>query len=333
VVLGLIAALAVGLVSIALLPRTDAGRASRAIGWLPVPLLTYNLWLAACLALEYLRLHVLDRMGGRTAADVVNGGLLVSHLLGAGWLYAHILLVERLRGLETGDADRMMRSVPALLAAVPVFAFGVFRVTGNQPSFMIVVGVAGLCLPCAALAASVRLLVWARRFPEPEWRSAVSALAGGYVVLFSAITALGATARWLETVAPGLAFVGDMVLGVAYNVTPVVWSRRQMAGPAVEQPAIVPADQEAHVEAFVMRYGITRRERDVIELICRGKTNQEIAARLFISLQTVKDHNYVIFQKTGVRNRTELAGLFRGCFASEASNSDDSAARSLAGPR
>jgi hypothetical protein len=46
-------------------------------------------------------------------------------------------------------------------------------------------------------------------------------------------------------------------------------------------------------------------------LIQSGKTNQEIADQLFISLATVKDHNHNIFRKCGVRNRLELSNLFR----------------------
>ena len=53
------------------------------------------------------------------------------------------------------------------------------------------------------------------------------------------------------------------------------------------------------------------RAREIIELIGEGRTNQEIAVKLFISVATVKDHNSNIFKKTGVRNRVELANLFR----------------------
>ncbi len=42
-----------------------------------------------------------------------------------------------------------------------------------------------------------------------------------------------------------------------------------------------------------------------------GRTNQEIADRLCISVATVKDHIYNIFRKTGVRNRIELVNLMR----------------------
>jgi DNA-binding CsgD family transcriptional regulator len=64
-----------------------------------------------------------------------------------------------------------------------------------------------------------------------------------------------------------------------------------------------------NIENLEKKYKITKREMEVIDLICLGKTNKEIADQLFISVDTVKDHNYKIFQKTGVRNRTQLVKL------------------------
>lgn len=57
-------------------------------------------------------------------------------------------------------------------------------------------------------------------------------------------------------------------------------------------------------------YNITRREKEIILEICAGKANKEISESLFITLQTVKDHTYNIFQKTGVKNRVQLRNLF-----------------------
>ncbi len=59
------------------------------------------------------------------------------------------------------------------------------------------------------------------------------------------------------------------------------------------------------------KYGISPREQEVVLLICKGKTNKEIAEELFISPITVRDHNSNIYRKTGVKNRTQLAGLFQ----------------------
>lgn len=49
------------------------------------------------------------------------------------------------------------------------------------------------------------------------------------------------------------------------------------------------------------------REREVVRLILQGKTAQETADALFISLATVKTHVQHIYEKAQVRNRVELA--------------------------
>lgn len=64
------------------------------------------------------------------------------------------------------------------------------------------------------------------------------------------------------------------------------------------------------MEYLFQKYGISKREKEIIGEIRQGKTNQQIADDLFISLQTVKDHTHNIFKKAGVKNRTQLAQLF-----------------------
>lgn len=59
-------------------------------------------------------------------------------------------------------------------------------------------------------------------------------------------------------------------------------------------------------------WGLTQREREVAQLLGRGLRNHEIARRLFISEQTVKDHLRSIYRKAGVKNR---AGLILRLFA------------------
>jgi DNA-binding NarL/FixJ family response regulator len=52
---------------------------------------------------------------------------------------------------------------------------------------------------------------------------------------------------------------------------------------------------------------LSERETQVVRAIARGRTNQEIAAELFISLSTVKSHLSGIQTKLGLRNRVEVA--------------------------
>lgn len=70
-------------------------------------------------------------------------------------------------------------------------------------------------------------------------------------------------------------------------------------------------DFETRLAGFVDKHEISKRECEVVRLICQGYSNQEISEALFISLQTVKDHTHRIFVKTGVRNRVQLTNMIR----------------------
>jgi DNA-binding CsgD family transcriptional regulator len=51
---------------------------------------------------------------------------------------------------------------------------------------------------------------------------------------------------------------------------------------------------------------LTRRERQVCELVCAGKSNKEIARELEISPRTVEDHRLGVMAKLDVPNSTAL---------------------------
>ncbi len=52
---------------------------------------------------------------------------------------------------------------------------------------------------------------------------------------------------------------------------------------------------------------LSPREREIVQLVAQGYRNREIAEKLFISEQTVKNHLHNIFDKLGVSDRLELA--------------------------
>ncbi|MCL6548329.1 MAG: response regulator transcription factor [Alicyclobacillus sp.] len=56
---------------------------------------------------------------------------------------------------------------------------------------------------------------------------------------------------------------------------------------------------------------LTQREREILALVSTGATNREIAAKLFISENTVKNHLKSIMAKLGLQNRVQLAAYGR----------------------
>jgi len=57
---------------------------------------------------------------------------------------------------------------------------------------------------------------------------------------------------------------------------------------------------------IIEKAGLTKREKEVLELICLGLTNEEMAQKLFISPTTVKSHRSNLLEKTRSKNTPGL---------------------------
>lgn len=79
---------------------------------------------------------------------------------------------------------------------------------------------------------------------------------------------------------------------------------------AAGESLLFPASTRAVIERFAASQGtelpeLTEREQAVLRELARGRSNQEIAQGLFVSVETVKSHVASILMKLGVRDRTQ----------------------------
>ena len=71
--------------------------------------------------------------------------------------------------------------------------------------------------------------------------------------------------------------------------------------------SIIEVDElTSRLDMTAQEYKLTHREREIIELVYKGLSNNDISTELYISLNTVKSHMRNIFEKTGVNTRMEL---------------------------
>ena len=58
------------------------------------------------------------------------------------------------------------------------------------------------------------------------------------------------------------------------------------------------------------KYGISEKERDIIELVAKGLSNKEIAGELYLGEGTVRNYLSALLEKLGLRDRTQLAVFY-----------------------
>lgn len=73
----------------------------------------------------------------------------------------------------------------------------------------------------------------------------------------------------------------------------------------IEKEVIVNTTDFTFNEKELEKLGISQRELEVLQLMAQGLSNNEIAEKLFVSLNTVKTHSSKLFEKLDVKRRTQ----------------------------
>jgi DNA-binding CsgD family transcriptional regulator/tetratricopeptide (TPR) repeat protein len=141
------------------------------------------------------------------------------------------------------------------------------------------------------------------------WRDAAEPYLLAYCLLRLAEDQLAAGDRRAATASAGQA----MALAAELGARPLAGEiealarrgRLDLAAPELDEPEAGPVgdgDRLAH-------FGLTEREREVLDLLAAGRSNAQIAAALFISPKTASVHVSNILAKLGVTGRVEAAAL------------------------
>jgi len=77
-----------------------------------------------------------------------------------------------------------------------------------------------------------------------------------------------------------------------------------------DTPGAWPGLSAESIQRAFEPFGLSERQLEVLERALRGDTSSQIAARLYISELTVRNHLHAIYERVGVSGRRELLGRF-----------------------
>jgi DNA-binding CsgD family transcriptional regulator len=121
--------------------------------------------------------------------------------------------------------------------------------------------------------------------------------------------------KWLEFRLLVIDHAMEIYIGIIAVVftTLGIWLALKLAKPktvVVAKEIVVEKEVRVSGESFVFnekeagRIGLSKREIEVLELMAQGLSNQEIADKMFVSLNTIKTHTSNLFSKLDVKRRT-----------------------------
>lgn len=148
------------------------------------------------------------------------------------------------------------------------------------------------------------VLHYSKKYKKPYKK-----IINGFVLLMLLGLALRVAVLLFHDIGPWI-FAPLLLLYFLSNFVPLFFLK--LRSDLIFTPVYAEHPNEGKKALLFRKYRITKREKEIVDKICQGKTNQQIANELFISLQTVKDHTHRIYTKIGINSRLKLVQMING---------------------
>ena len=122
--------------------------------------------------------------------------------------------------------------------------------------------------------------------------------------------------KWIEFKFLIINNAADVYIGIIALLFTVLgfWLALKLTQPKIKEIIIEKkvAVNDTYIDKDkIIKLGLSSRELEILEMIARGKSNQEISIALFISVSTVKSHTSNLFLKLDVKRRTQAIEVAR----------------------
>lgn len=245
----------------------------------------------------------------RTIGDLIVFTLAIPLL--ALWLYYYLLFVTRMCLVNLPKNFKIgYWIVNAILILSNFWAIHVLTDTGDKQATQLILSWKVPVYLAVFFGASLVPFVFSKRIPSGFGKVFARVISGFYIIGFACLVVFGDMVR--------LSFYADRFLYLAFissiyffiNIPPLVYVSYSLKRHFNDISCSREADDDSLME-FASEFKLNRREREVMGFIVQGMSNEEIAAALYISPQTVKNNVSAIYRKTGVKNRVQLGNVLR----------------------
>lgn len=295
---------AAGLFVLALLVRHPRFRFLKLAPILQTNLLLFNLIFLPYLFIRHMEVFQPARLYTDPALGLLEAWSLQKFLKLA-WLYSLLDIASRL--LQAGWFSRFRKIfgiASLILAALFLAGLGLYYQTGRTIGMRLLIETVDSSYQVIGLFTAICLSFLPRRWKLSPQRTVILSF-GQYNLGIRSVSAFSWLLPW--TGIPAALEISSLIsafIGIFYNLFFGYWALQYTRVFYEERKQAVLS--EGKLEAFATSHGLSRRELEVLRLLADGKSNKEIAGQLCISLATVKDHIYNMFQKTGGKNRTDM---------------------------
>ena len=214
-----------------------------------------------------------------------------------GLIHSYVSVVLGLRGVD--NSNKLNRFFTAGLLIVGInYIIGIttYMNTGSNKWIMMTYMGVVILAAIVILAANIDLL---SRKDAKKNNSKLKSIRAfglfnlvGYVIFF-------ASSVLSESVS---LYVSSGVL-LFLNLIPIIWLKKFFMRDYMKFSS---DGNLQFLDVILQNYSISNREREIMDLILKGKSNKEIEDMLFISYNTVKNHIYNLYQKLGVKSRGQM---------------------------
>ena len=212
------------------------------------------------------------------------------------------IVVWRLSGKERTPAWFVSVYSLICIAWLAAFSYGCFRFFHFSDKHFLLYVHDWILLSLVALDTLLPpLLLVNLRNVEPDRQKRIAQTLGLFLLAIGCMEILG---RLLPSSWYQLVF---MAIGLTMNLCFLLNLEKFTV--AYYGPLGPSSDPDLSLDWICSEFHLSARERDIIHMILKGKSNKEIEQELFISPHTVKNHVYHIFQKAGIKSRGQLVSL------------------------